>query len=104
MKNWTAPAVKADGHEALLPVVGSTQWLEFARSPPGGAAAAGSAFGMDALMATPSPSGGGAPAVSRAPPGFSDQPFSTPPLMLPPPVPILVTYPKGPPHEPLGAR
>src|SRR5690349_10849972 len=42
MKNWTAPAVKPAGHEALLPVAVSMQWPEFVRRRrlrPGGAVA-----------------------------------------------------------------
>src|SRR6266446_8489037 len=80
MKNCTAPTVHADAQATLAPVVGSTQCAALARSPCGGVAGAGSALGMPAPIAVLSPSGGGAPLVSSAPPGFNDQPLRTPPF------------------------
>src|SRR2546430_95729 len=89
MKSCTAPTVHPAGQATLAPVVGSTQCAAFARSPYGGVPGAGSALGMPAPIGIPSPSGGGAPLVSSAPPGFSDQPLSTPPFTDIPKPPLL---------------
>src|SRR5207237_10622292 len=77
MKNCTAPTVHPAGQATLAPVVGSTQCAALARSPDGVVPGAGSALGIRAPMGILCPSGGGAPLVSSAPLGFSDEPRST---------------------------
>src|ERR671936_117793 len=61
MKMVTAPTVHADGHATADPVVGSTQWVLFARSPLGGVADGGSEFGRPAAIGRFWMSGGAAP-------------------------------------------
>src|SRR5690348_6907468 len=61
MKNATAPGVNVPGRVAFDPVLGSTQWASFARSPRGGVPAAGSALGRPAATGGCSKSGGVAP-------------------------------------------
>src|SRR5256885_16331526 len=82
MTQTTAPGVTVAGHATLLPVLGSTQWPSFPRSPLGAVPAGGFALGRPLATGMDSKSGAGAPALSRDAPGLSDQPFKVPPLTV----------------------
>src|SRR5690348_916201 len=61
----TAPGFHAAGQATLFPVVGSTQWLSFARSPLGGTPGAGSVLGIVDASGGRSGSGGDAPPAEQ---------------------------------------